>query len=494
LQNVLLSVVTGLALSACSSMPQAITDSESAQNLDALRTEISDRQIPATQPVTLYEAMARALKYNLDHRVSMMEIDLSRLDYSLSRYDMLPKLVASGGYYGRNNQAGSSSLSLISGRQSLEPSTATERRIWTGDLTATWNILDFGLSKIRSEQLANEALIYEERRRKVIIQIIEDVHRAYWRAASSERLSRRLTALEGDVRQAFENSRSLYRARKTAPMPALSYQRELNDIQGQAQRLSRDLKTAKIELAVLMGLSPDQAFTLKALPQGGRPLRLAMNYEEMINLALRQRPEIRESIYARRIGDKEMKKAVLEAFPSIEGFIGLDVSTNGFLYQSNWAEYGTRASWNLIKVFSAGRRKNKAKARVKLEQERALAAAMAVMAQVRVACALYESLMSEYLTSQKGVQIQDDILKQVEALSQTGSGSHQTLVRERMNSLMSEARRDGLHAEMKQAATHIYTSLGHDPYGADIRGDEDVATIAASLKALWESRNGLSGT
>jgi len=71
----------------------------------------------------------------------MMEIDLARTDYDLSRYDRLPKIVANSGYYGRNNQQGSSSLSLLSGRQSLEPSTATQRDVFSGDLTASWNIL-----------------------------------------------------------------------------------------------------------------------------------------------------------------------------------------------------------------------------------------------------------------------------------------------------------------------------------------------------------------
>ena len=62
-----------------------------------------------------------------------------------------------------------------------------------------------------------------------------------------------------------------------------------------------------------------------------------------------------------------------------------------------------------------------------------------------------------------------------------------------MNALISEARRDTVHAEMKEAAAQIYSSLGYDPYGADIRGDEDVATIAASLEALWEERSRAPG-
>ncbi len=483
----------GLFLVACTTVPQTISETEAIGNAASVRGAITAQQEPVTQSISLYEAMARALKYNLDHSVSMMELDLANADYDLSRYDLLPSVVANGGYYGRSNEAGSSSRSLLSGRESLEPSTSTDRNVWSGDLTASWNVLDFGLSKIRSEQLADETLIYEERRRKAVIKIMEDVHRAYWRAVSSERLSNRLSALEGDVNQAFTQSRALYDSRKTAPMPALSYQRELNDIKSQAQSMSRTLNMAKMELASLMGLAPDQAFTLRTPTHNESPVRVAMSYDEMIDVALRNRPEVRETIYAKRIGEKEMKKAVLEALPSLEAFAGLDTSSNSFLYNKNWADYGVRASWNLLKVFGTSARKKKAAARLKLEEERGLAAAMAVMTQVGVSRKRYESLMEEYVTAQQGAQVQSDILNQVEALSKASSASRQTLVRERMNALVAEARRDTVHAEMKEAAAQIYSSLGYDPYGADIRGDEDIATIAASLETLWKQRSKAPG-
>jgi len=116
------------------------------------------------------------------------------------------------------------------------------------------------------------------------------------------------------------------------------------------------------------------------------------------------------------------------------------------------------------------------------------------MTQVGVSRTRYESLMEEYVTTSQGAQVQNDILDQVEALSKASSASRQTLVRERMNALIAEARQDAVHAEMKEAAAQIYSSLGYDPYGADIRGDEDIATIAASLETLWKQRSKAPGT
>ena len=476
-------------LTGCSTTVSPVSDLETATFANEARNEILTRQTPITQSISLHEAMARALKHNLDHRVTMMEADLANADYDVSRWDMLPSVVANGQYYGRSNDAGARSLSLLSGRESLEPSTSTERNVSTGDLTASWNILDFGLSKIRSEQLANEALIQEERRRKAIIKIMENVHRAYYRAMSSERLSSRLAALESDVSSAFQSSREQFSLRRTAPMPALSYQRELNDIQGQAERLSRDMQMAKMELAALMGLSPDQQYNLQIPEEMPQPSKVRMSYEEMIDEALRNRPEIRESIYAQRIGEKEIKKAVLEALPSVEGFIGLDTSSNDFLFNSDWAGYGTRASWNLLNVFSTSKRKKKAKALHALERERGIATAMAIMTQVGVARARYDSLTQEYMTASDGAMVQADILGQVESLAKASSASKQTLIRERMNSILSDARRDAVMAEMAEASARIYTALGHDPYSTDIESSLDFQVITENLKTLWTGRS-----
>lgn len=48
---------------------------------------------PISAPLTLDEALARALKYNLDRRAKMMEEALALRQLDVSNYDMLPKLV-----------------------------------------------------------------------------------------------------------------------------------------------------------------------------------------------------------------------------------------------------------------------------------------------------------------------------------------------------------------------------------------------------------------
>jgi len=206
-------------------------------------------------------------------------------------------------------------------------------------------------------------------------------------------------------------------------------------------------------------------------------------------VALRNRPEIRESSYAIRIGQGELRKAALEALPGLQLYGGIDANSNDFLFNQDWVSYGARVSWNLIKVFETPTRKRRAKAKLELEKRRAMAAAMAVMTQVHISRVRYQSLMKEYRTASRGTMVQTDILNQITAMSKARSASKQTLVREQMNAIISEAERDATHAELQEASAKIYTAMGYDPYAADVTGQEDIQTLSESLRILWTARS-----
>ena len=70
-------------------------------------------------------------------------------------------LAVAAGYSGRNNELASSSTSIESRRQSLEPSTSSERGLVSSQLALSWNVLDFGVSYIRALQASDRVLIAE---------------------------------------------------------------------------------------------------------------------------------------------------------------------------------------------------------------------------------------------------------------------------------------------------------------------------------------------
>ena len=486
--RILLGAAIAALVSGCAITPKPISSSEMAMRAQQNAVDVTADQEPVGGEIDLYEAMARALKYNLDYKVEMMDEALKTRELNLATFDMLPQLVASGGYFGRSNYSGASSLSLLTRRQSLEPSTSSEKNIFSGDLTLSWDVLDFGLSYVRAQQKSDEVLISMERRRKVANRIVEDVRTAYWRAVSAERLLVKLEQLEGNVTTTLDNSERLAQRRLSAPLTALTYQRELVEIQAEIRRLQRELVISKAQLAALMNLSPGTPFTLVLPERTKAPPRVDAAGEDMMMTALRNRAELREVSYRQRINRKELDAALLSALPSFKALIGVNVDSNSFLYNSNWAQYGARASWNLLNLFKIPAQKKAIRASDELLRQRELALTMAVMTQVHVARARFGHLSTELETAEHQHAVQDKIMYQIRSGFKAGAMSQQTLLREEMNTLVSEVKYDIAYADTQNAYANLFSSMGIDEFAPEITGRESVSNLRRAMSELWLKR------
>ena len=249
-------------LSACAVSPDPLTQEELAIASADYSARAAAGQEPISKPIDLYEAMARALKYNLDHHVEIVQTALRVAELDLSHFSLLPNAVANTGYAERDNFSASSSLNLVTKEPNFGASTSQEKRLTTRDITFSWSILDFGLSYVRARQAADKVLIAEEARRKAVHRLVEDVRTAYWRAVSSERLMTRLRALEGRTQKALQSSRTLSAGGESSPITQLTYERELVEMKRTLQELERDLSIAKSQLAALMNLTPGTRFSI----------------------------------------------------------------------------------------------------------------------------------------------------------------------------------------------------------------------------------------
>ena len=349
-------------------------------------------------------------------------------------------------------------------------------------------MLDFGLSYVRAKQRAEEVLIAQEQRRKVSTRIIEDVRTSYWRAVSAERLLTKLQALEDSVSTTLDHSERLAERRLSAPLTALTYQRELIDIQAQVRRLQRELVIAKAQLAALMNLKPGTPFNL-VLPDRGSVLPpVHQSGEEMMITALRNRSELREVSYRQRINARELDAALLRALPSFRGLVGANVDSNSFLFNQNWVQWGARASWNVLNVFRYPAQKKAVRAQDAVLQQRELALTMAVITQVHVARARYAHLAEELETAAHQMAVQEKIKRQIEAGYRAGAMSQQTQLREEMNTLVAEVQYDIAYADAQNAYANLYSSMGIDGFGADLTGRETVKALSASLATGWDAR------
>lgn len=475
-----------LAISGCAVTSEPIERSVSEQRAKTDLQSMYKDQEPLRGPLTLHQAMARAVKYNLEGRLKIMEEALAKRQLDLASFDMLPRMALDAGYVGRNNVNASSSQSVRTGTQSLEPSTSQDRDRDVADLTMVWNVLDFGVSYISAKQQGDQRLIVQERRRKVINTIVQDVRSAYWRAMAAERLLKQIDSLMARVQTARDNSQTLSDQRIGDPVQSLGYQRSLIEATRQLEEQRRALSLAKTELATLINLPLGTNLTL-ATDDGYQIPELKVGLAKLEQEALTSRPELREQDYQTRISAAETRKAMLRLLPGLEFSAGGHYDSNSFLVEQGWADYGVKITWNLFNVISAPAAINVAKAGEEVATARRQAMSIAVLAQLYVANANYQEALRQFKTNQQLSDIDGQIVGQLRNRHQAAGIGELELIQGELNNLQADLRRDLSYADLRNAYGQIFASAGLDPLPDQVQSTEvqSIATALANRESAW---------
>jgi len=482
-----LATLAAFGLSSCAIQPVPLTSDEVRGRVHEARAVLTKDQEPVAGPIDLYEAMARALKYNLDARVELMHKILAQTQLDLAHYAMLPRLAANAGFDGRDNYSGGSTRSLISGQQQLQPFTSSEKNVFSADLSLSWNVLDFGMSYIRAKQAADDVLIAEEERRRVANRVMQDVRAAYWRAVSAERILPSLKMLDEWVKTALEQAQAVQDEKLATPLMPLQYKLDLLNTQRYVQQLFRELSTAKLHLAALMNLPPgqEQALVLMVPERESGTLNLPPDMAVLEDRALEARPELRQIDYRRRINARETKAAILEMLPSLNLQAGGNYNSNSFLFNQNWAAYAARTSWNLLNIFRYPARAKTIEAQDKVLHTQNLALTMAIMSQVHVSVAQVAQAKKETSTAKLYHETQSQITEQTRLAWRTARLSEQAVLRERVNQVGAQLRYDAMESELQTAWASLLAAVGEDVLPNDLTQEQSVSNLALEIRTRW---------
>ncbi|NOT22466.1 MAG: TolC family protein [Nitrospiraceae bacterium] len=481
----LLLVCALMLMTSCMVKPTVLTTGEVQNRVTADREMLSHDYEPITRPINLYEAMARALRYNLDAKVKAMQAALAHQQLNVSNYALLPQLAANAGYDGRNNFSASAGRSLVTGRQLLEPFTSMDKNIFTGNLALSWDILDFGLSYVRAKQAGDNMLIAEEEKRRIAVRLLQEVRSAYWRSVSAERLLPQIQALDSMVGKALSQAQVIYDKKLQTPLSPLNYRRDMLNIQREVQKLYRELVTAKFQLAALMGLPPGSQFQVEQLSSQETDPIVNLNIEVLEKQALVFRPELRTIDYQKRINAKEAKATLLELFPSMKLQFGGYYNSNSFLLYQNWLNYAAQISWNLLGVFRVPAKYKAVEAHGKVLEAQSMALTMTIITEIHVGAAQFLLAKDELNNAKQYRETQHAITEHTKNLWLTNSTNDLTLMREKMNHILAEARLDVAQAGTESAYATLRAAVGEEAVPPAIEG-QDIAALTDAVRRLWE--------
>ncbi|MFW9269738.1 TolC family protein [Pseudomonas sp. NR3] len=473
------AMVIGLA--GCSVAPKPLQQDEIHQRVAGDQLQLYADQEPIKGPLTFADALARSLKYNLDYRLKLMESALAAGLHDVSRYDMLPKMLVSAGYTSRNNESGGTSVGIETNTVSLIPSSSVERNRTLANAEFSWNLLDFGVSYYRAKQSADQYLIAEERRRRVMQTVLQDLRTSYWRALGAQRLESQADELLNRVRLALGKSREAEVQGLLPPAQALAYQSALLDATTLLNARRQDLEFAKRELAALMSIPPGTQFTLAEESEPSLP-GVPVDMAKLEEIALQARPELREEDYRKRISADEARRQLLALLPSLGININDQYDSNKYLYNNNWVDSGVQVSANLFKLAAIPATQKASASQEKTDNARRLALSMAVLTQVRISVERYKLALVDYDLADQSSQVDQRMAKFARASVTSRTDSELEVIRTETRALLAQFQRYSAYATAQTAFGRIYNSLGLDVLPEDVRDASDLQQLSQQLQ------------
>ncbi|HSG02628.1 MAG TPA: TolC family protein [Marinobacterium sp.] len=463
-----LSILVTISLvSGCAVSPKELSTKSMAEINDTDRQGFMKEVPEITGPLSLEEAIARALKYNLDQRVKMLEQSLAAGELEAGRFDMLPKLLADAGYDWRDNFSHRwegeyvDKSTIPAPIKGDPPNVSVDPRHGTADLRLTWNILDFGASYYTARQNSDKLLIAAEKRRKAMHSLVRNVRTAYWRAVAAESLTSRVRQTIEASEDALGQSQMLSRERVSAPDESLRYQRNLLENLRLLESVERELASARIELASLMGVLPGTRFELVVPETELEPITVPM--AELEAVALLQNAELRQQFLNVRIAVDETRKSIVKLLPGVNLDFGTYYDSDRYLVNENWRAAGISVSYNLFNLLSGPSRIEASERNESLAVAQRMAMQMSVVTRVHLAKHQYTDALRQYTRANQIYQVDNQLEQIVSGKYASNMVSEQTRISASVTTILSELRRYQAMSKFQEAVGQLQSDLGLEP-------------------------------
>jgi outer membrane protein TolC len=417
----------------------------------------------------------------LDRRAKQLELEIASGQFESALQDMLPKARAQ---IERSNR----SEERLTRNANGTPSNATSERNHTvQELGASWSLLEFGVGYYNAKQARERVQIANERRRKLIHTLIQDVRSAYWRAACAQAMRQDLKNTIAQAEEALEDSRKVESERVRAPTESLTYQKQLLESLRTLELIDQDLAPAQVELATLINAPAGQPLTLDAKwPE----LRGQMNMpiEALESMALERNADLREAQHQTRIARDETRKVLARMFPNLNFSISAKYDTDSYQVHKGWDDASLQLSFNLMNLFTGPAQMRLADAGVALSDQRRMVMQMAVMTQVHLG-------RLNWMNAQKQSQRADQIWAVDDRLAKLASAREKALMRGRLetvnaqaSALLSQFRRYQSVAQIQVAESRLRAVIGveFDDAGVDRLPMKDILEKVSQTPSLTE--------
>ena len=430
--------------------PASYSDWDRAIRVDTdLQSMYANAPRKIEKPIDMYMAFALALKYNYTRR--LVSYQQSLIEVGKSPENRLPEVFSSAGYVNTDN------------KESMD-----------SELKLAWNILDVSTVYYQSKDSWYKTSVAYEQSRKVIHNLMQETRVLYWKALTAQRLlplvDNMIEYMTLDVDEINSKAAELSREGKSLNVGDLERKRKFMQATKELSLLKRDLETAEVRLASLMGFHPMTEFKLVGKEVGNFDLpEIKSSLGEMEWVALTNRPELRVRDLVTDIDE------VVASFKIFSDPGSAKYLNDSSYYNRKWSK---RAKQVGMEVFEDVKNPKT----LEVEALRRQRMTNLILTQVYVAWARYMSAIEDYRIADELAHASEDIAE--DTTMADGARAAQSQL-ESARAVEDEAKAMLAYVNLQDALGNLYATLGMDaiPY---YMLNEKPSNIALYLRGVLE--------
>jgi len=403
------------------------------------------------KPIDIYMAMALSLKYNYSRR--LISYEQSLIEAGKSPIAKLPDIMSDAGY---NNRSLNSRINP--------------------DMKVAWNILDISGTYYQAATSGLHAGAATERSRKVIHNILQETRSLYWQTLAAQKL---IPVIDDMVEyMTLDIDEMNIKAKQLAPKGGvlssdeLIKKRQYMDSIKQMLELKRNMETAEIRLAGLMGFHPTTEYKLVGKEYGNFALPAMKNELSQLEwLALINRPELR--IYDLQTDTDELKIVVKSFRPNEKTLYKNDPN----YYNRLWSKEAKDVGMTIIEDINNPQLSE-------ADSLRRQRMSNLILNQIYVAWARYTSAVEDYRVNMEIAVTSEDIAEDTSL--KDGNKSEKTQL-EAARAIIDEAKAFQAYAEVQDSLGDLYSTIGLDaiPYSYLNKKPSQIAIALRNTMEEW---------
>lgn len=430
--------------------PKAYTEWDRVTRIDTdMQTMYANSPTKIQKPIDMYMAFALALKYNYTRR--LVSYQQSMIEVGLNPENRLPEIFSSAGYV--NNP------------------TAGEM---DSELKLAWNLLDVSTVYYQTKDDWFQTSVAYEQSRKVIHNLMQETRDLYWKALAAQRfiplIDDMIEYMTLDIDELQSKTAEYAKSGESLSLQELERKRKFMQATKDLSSIKRDLETAQVKLASLMGFHPSTEFTLVGKENGNFDLpEIKSSLREMEWIALSNRPELKVRDLVTDIDE------VIASFRILKDPGNAKYKNDTSFYNRSWSKKAKEVG---MQVFEDVKNPKYFEAEA-LRRQRMT---NLVLTQVYVAWARYMSAIEDYQIASELAKASEDIAEDVA----TSEGARAVEAQmESAQAIEDEALAMLAYVRLQDALGNLYSTLGMDalPY---YMLNEKPSKIAVYLRGVLE--------